>query len=478
MTNVGITAYGIYLPWYRLSRKVISAALGALSGGSQPGEKTVANHDEDSLTMAVSAARDCLKSIGQDRVTGLLFASTTAPYRERESATIISTALNWGAGVRTADICNSLRAGTTALMSACEMVSAGTDRVLVCAAESRLGKPGSNEEMTLGDGAASFMLGKEGVIAELGGQYVAAHDFPDYRRLPQDKYVRSTEERFIREEGFSKMIPQAVTGLLKKYKLEARDFAKVAFPCTNAREHAAIAKRLGFAPEQVQPLLLASVGETGAASPLILLVAMLEQARPGDNILLVGYGSGAEALYFKVTEGITKVKDRSRLKKAVETKQNLISYEKYLIFRGILPMAKLDEDVPRTQLPLAWRERGTILALVGSRCRRCGTPQYPPQRVCVNPSCGAIDEMESFGFADQKAALFSFTEDHASPFINPPLIYGMVDFEVGGRFPFDLTDCEMGTVKTGMPLEMVLRRKYVDELRSVVGYFWKARPAR
>ena len=274
------------------------------------------------------------------------------------------------------------------------------------------------------------------------------------------------------------MIPQAIPGVLKKYKLEAKDFAKVAFPCTNAREHAAIGKRLGFTQEQVQTHLLASVGETGTASPMILLVAMLEEAKPGDNILLVGYGSGAEALYFKVTEEITRVKDRSRLKKAIETKQSLNSYEKYLIFRGIIPMAGFDDDVPRTQLPMAGRERRAILALQGSKCKRCGTPQYPPQRVCVNPSCGAIDEMEGFGFADKKAVLFSFTEDHASRCINPPLIYGMVEFEVGGRFPFDLTDCEMGTVKTGMPLEMVLRRKYVDEMRSVVGYFWKARPAR
>ena len=146
MTNVGITAYGIHVPWYRLNRKVISTALGALSGGSQPGEKAVANHDEDSLTMAVAASIDCLKNGGKSAVNGLLFASTTAPYRERESATIIATALDLGPEVRTADIAGSLRGGITALITACEMVSAGTDNVLVCAADRRLGKPGSPYE--------------------------------------------------------------------------------------------------------------------------------------------------------------------------------------------------------------------------------------------------------------------------------------------------------------------------------------------
>lgn len=479
MGKVGITSYGVYIPWYRMSRKVITGALGALSGGSQPGEKAVANHDEDSLTMAVAAGMQCMSDVNKEGIEATLFASSTAPYRERESASIIATALDLSSQIRTADLCDSLRTGSTALIWACDAVSAGSLRnVLVCASDNRLGKPGSAEEVALGDAAASAVIGSENVIAAFEGSYSLAYDFPDYRRLPQDRYVRSIEDRFIREEGFSKIIPEAVSGLLKKFKLEAKDFSRVAFPCTNVREHAAIAKRMGFKEEQVLPPLLPTIGEPGSASPLVSLAAILDEARAGDNILIVGYGSGADALYFKVTDAIEKVKDRGRFRRAVNINQKLTSYEKYLIFRGVIPVAGFDDDVPRTQLPLAWRERKTILALKGSRCKRCGTPQYPPQHICVNPSCGAVDEMESYGFADKKAFLFSFTEDHASKCINPPLIYGMIEFEVGNRFPFDITDCEMGTLKTGMPMEMTLRRKYIDELRSVVGYFWKARPVR
>ncbi len=351
--------------------------------------------------------------------------------------------------------------------------------MLLCASDCRLGRPGGSLEMVFGDGAAALLLGKSGVIASLGGSYSSSYDFPDYRRAEYDRFVRATEDRFIRGEGYTKFIPEAIAGLFRKYELEAKDFAKVAYPCLNLREHAAIGKRLGFQPNQIQEPLLAVIGEAGTASPLILLTGMLDEAKPGDNILLASYGNGAEALFFKVTEEIEGVRDRGRLKKCLDSKKELASYEKYLVFRGLLPVeVGAGADVAQTQLPLTWRERKTILALHGSKCKLCGTPQYPPQGVCVNPACGAINEMEDYRFSDKRGTLFSYTEDHAAASLNPPLIYGTIDFEGGGRFMFDVTDCEPGSLKIGMPLEMGLRRKYFDELRGIHGYFWKAMPAR
>jgi len=480
MTGIGISAYGVYIPRYRLSRKTISEAMGWLSPGALPGEKATANHDEDSLTMAVAAGIDCLKGADRAGVDGLYFASTTFPYRERESAAIVATALDLSPSIRTADFADSLKAGTGAIVSACDSVKAeGAKSILVCGSDSRLGKPGSSQEMAFGDGAAALLLGSNGVIASLEGWYSTSYDFSDYRRSEDDKFVRAAEDRFIREEGYARFIPEAILGLLRKYKLEAKDFAKVAYPCLNLRQHAAIGRRLGFQPEQVQEPLFTAIGESGAASPLVLLVAMLEEAKPGDNILLVGYGNGAEALFFKVTEEIEKVRDRERLKKSLALKRELTSYEKYLAFRGIIPLeVGVGGEVAPTQLPLTWRERKVILALYGSKCKRCGTPQYPPQRICVNPECGAVDEMEDYSFSDKRGVLFSYTADHVASSIDPPLLYGMIDFDGGGRFVFELTDCERDSLKVGMPVEMSLRRKYLDELRGIHGYFWKATPVR
>lgn len=480
MVDIGITSYGVYIPRYRLSRQTISAAMGWLSPGALPGEKAVANYDEDSLTMAVAAGIDCLKGVDRAGVNGLYFASTTFPYRERESAAIMATALDLSPNIRTADFANSLKAGTGAIVSAYDSAKAGgAGSILVCGADSRLAKPGSAQEMVFGDGAAAFLLGSSGVIASLEGCYSTSYDFPDYRRAEGDKFVRSAEDRFIREEGYARFIPEAISGLLKKYKLEAKDFAKLAYPCLNLRDHAAIGKRLGFQPAQIQEPLFAAIGEAGAASPLILLVAMLEEAKPGDNILLASYGNGAEAVFFKVTGEIKKVKDRERLKKSLAYKRELTRYEKYLAFRGIIPVETgSGGEVATTQLPLTWRERKTVLALYGSKCKRCGTPQYPPQKICVNPDCGAVDEMKDYRFSDKRGVVFSHTADHVASSIDPPLLYGMIDFDGGGRFVFEFTDCDKDSVKIGMPVEMSLRRKYLDESRGIHGYFWKAIPIR
>ena len=473
----GIVSYGAYIPKYRLSRDLIAKAWGSPSMG---GEKAVTNYDEDSLTMAVAAGIDCLGGTDRAMVDGMYFATTTSPYRERESATIIATALDLRSNMRTADFADSLKAGTGALLSARDSIKAGgAQSMLVCASDCRLGKPGSSQEMVFGDGAAAVLLGGNVVIASLEGSYSVSYDFPDYRRSEGDKFVRATEDRFIREEGYTKFIPEAISGLLKKCKRETKDFAKVAYPCLYLREHAAIGRKLGFEPGQIQQPLLAAVGELGAASPLVLLVAMLEEVKPGDNILLASYGNGAEALLFKVTEEIEKVRDRRGVSKYLASRRELTSYERYLAFRGILPVeVGAGEDVAPTELPLTWRERKSILALYGSKCKRCGTPQYPPQRICVNPNCGATDEMEDYRFSDKKGTLFSYTVDHVAASLNPPLVYGMIDFEGGGRYLFDFTDCEPGSVKAGMPIEMSFRKKYLDKLRGIHGYFWKAMPVR
>ena len=53
-----------------------------------------------------------------------------------------------------------------------------------------------------------------------------------------------------------------------------------------------------------------------------------------------------------------------------------------------------------------------------------------------------------------------------------------LDSSGGGRYTFDLTDCDLNSLEVGMPVEMSFRRKYRDTLRGVHGYFWKATPPR
>src|SRR3989441_12495961 len=80
----GILASAAYIPRYRLPRELIAKEWGATSAG---GEKAVANHDEDSLTMAGNAA---LAVAGPERPDAGFFATTTPPYVEKQGAATIA----------------------------------------------------------------------------------------------------------------------------------------------------------------------------------------------------------------------------------------------------------------------------------------------------------------------------------------------------------------------------------------------------
>ena len=112
---VGIASYGAYIPKYRLGREVIAKAWGPRF---LPGERAVANYDEDSITMATEAALNCLQGIDSKSVEGLIFASTTSPYLEKQASTLLATAADLPVEIFTADHLSSIRAGTAALKSA------------------------------------------------------------------------------------------------------------------------------------------------------------------------------------------------------------------------------------------------------------------------------------------------------------------------------------------------------------------------
>ncbi|UCF72666.1 MAG: OB-fold domain-containing protein [Deltaproteobacteria bacterium] len=479
----GIVSYGGYLPLKRINRDIIFKGMGWLHQATyMKGEKCVANFDEDSITMAVAAAMNCLEGHDRDYLDGLYLATTTSPFKERRCADIIGTTLDLKSQIRTADFTDSTSAGTSALIAAIDCIGAGSaNSILLCASDVRVGKPGSSQELSFSDGAASLLLGKEGVIASCEGSYSVSYDFPDHWRTEGDKTDRSWEDRFGREEGYRKFIPEAISGLLSKCNLYPKDIAKVIFPGMYPRDHASLCKRMGFESDQIQDHLMGVMGNTGTAYPLMILISALEASKPGDKVIVAGFGNGSDAVLFQVTEEIEKVKGQKKgIKRYLESKRQLTSYEKYLAFRNLIsPEGGIrGEAIAYTALSLIWRDRREILGLCGTRCKKCGTPQYPAQRVCVNPDCGAIDEMQPYRFSDKKGEVFSFTADLLAFTPDPPGIYAVIDFDGGGRYWFDVTDCDLESMEIGMPVEMSFRRRYVDEKGGIVGYFWKTVPLR
>ena len=478
----GVVSYGAYVPLHRISRQELYNAWG---GFAMPGEKAVANFDEDSITMAMEAATDCLAGTDSGTVDALYCASTTFPYKERLGSAIVSAALDLSQAVRTVDFAGSLRVGTTALGCALDAIHAGSARrVLVTAADIRLGAPAGDMEQALGDGAAALLLGEDDVIARITASHSLSDEFSGVWRADGDTFVRSWEDRMVLDEGYSRALPAAMAGLMEKCGLGAKDFDRVVYDApTDIRRHMRVATQLGFEPAKVQDPLFMSVGNTGCALASMMLVAALEQAKPGERILFASYGNGADAFVLEVTDAIERLGERRGIERHVESKRMVKNYQSYLRWRGLLQLeaARRPEQAP-TSLSELWRHRRQILALYGARCTSCGTPQYDtpaglghrPARICV--VCQAKDQFEPYRFADKRASIFTFTEDNLAASADPPTTVAVIDFDGGGRAMFDMTDRDPAEVQVGMPVEMTFRRLYSD--RGVHNYYWKTRPIR
>jgi len=443
------------------------------------GERSFCNWDEDSVTMAVAAARDCLKGVEKSSVDALYLCSTTLPFSDRLNAGIVKTALNLKDNVLAQDCTSSLRAGTTGLVTAMASVASGAvRRALVTASDKREAKAAYFYEMWFGDGAAALLVGDTDVIAEFKGSYSVTHDFVDHYRGAERQYDYMWEERWVRDEGYSKIVPEAVRGLFNKLSISMEDVDKFVFPCFFKAEHKKIGKMLGAGPEKLVDNLHEVSGETGAAHPLVMLVQTLEQAKPGDRILLAGFGQGCDAMYFQVTDNIGKLPQRAGIAGCLANKKTADNYPKFLKFRNLIEteMGIRAEFPSQTAMTVLWRKRKMLLGMVGGRCTKCGTPQFPSMDVCVNPECGAVKTQEDYEFADVPAVVKSFTGDLLAVSVDPPAIYGMVQFEGGGRFMADFTDCELADVRVGQPVALSFRKRFTDKERGFTGYFWKAVP--
>jgi 3-hydroxy-3-methylglutaryl CoA synthase len=485
---VGITSYGAYIPLHRLSRSELFRAWSGIGmlGMSVPGEKAVASYDEDSVTMAVEAAIDCLHGIDSKTIDGLFFASTTHPYSEKQSSAIVSAAVDLRREVRIADFAGSLRAGTIAMTSAIDALKADSVRnIVVTATDARLGAPSGLMEQGFGDGAAALLLGKDNIIANIVGSYTIYDEFSGVWRAQTDTFVRSWEDRMVLDTGYSAILPEAISGVMNKCGLKAKDFAKAVYDSPlDVRAHNRLAKSLGFNPAQVQDTMFMNVGNTGTAQALMMLVAALEEAKNGDKILLASYGNGADAFVLEVTKEIERVRERRGIKAHLASKRMLTNYETYLRWRGLIPLepAQRPELTP-TSISALRRDRKAILPLYGVRCKKCGTPEYrppawaggrAPARICV--ICQAKDQFEDYKFADKKGKLFNFTHDYIATTPDPPATNVIIDFDGGGRGMFDFTDRDPDKVAVGMPVEMTFRKLFFD--RGIHNYYWKARPVR
>ncbi len=466
---VGITSYGAYVPRTRIPLSVLGG--GRLKEGGP--EKAVAWNDEDSVTMSVSAAMNCLRQVDRSTVDGLMFASTTYAFREKQAAALIAKALDLPRGIRSADFSGSLRAGTAALRSAIDAVEAGSaHNVLVVVGDCRMGAPGSGLERNGGDGAVAFLIGGTDAIATLEDSFGVSDEIVDLWRGDGDRFVHSWEDRFVIQEGYTPNLIEAARGVLERLGASLSDYAQVCLYAPDARSHAAVARELGVSADSLQDPLFGRLGNTGAAFAPMQLALALETARPGGRILVANYGDGAEALSWRVADAIEKLSERRGVSWHLARRRAVPTYDRYLKARSLDSREWQAGGDPGLSATVHFREREEDISFCGQRCRRCEAVQFPNQRVCE--TCFAKDDFERVRLSDRIGHVVTFTFDFFFPTPEPPTVVTVTEID-GARVHLQLVDVTPEDTRIGLPVEFSFRR--IHEAGGRPNYYWKGTPA-
>jgi len=464
----GIISYGAYVPPTRLAFATVGGRK-AKEGGP---EKAVAWNDEDAVTMAVTAAVNCLRGFDRSQLDGVLFACTTYPFGEKQGAALLARCLDLPREVRTADFSGSLRAGSSALRAAVDSVKAGSaKRVLVVASDCRMGAPGSGLELNFGAGAVALLVGDQDVIASVDDSFAISDEIVDVWRGAGDSFVHTWEDRFVVQEGYTPQISAGVQGLLEKTGSQASDYAKVVLYAPDARSHGGAVRKLRLAPEQVQDPLFGRLGNTGCSFALVQLAHALETAKPGDRLLLASYGDGAEVVSLSTTEHVGKLDARRGVSWHLERRRGVASYDHYLKARNLNTTEYEAKNDPGLSATIHFRERDEDVSFAGQKCRSCGAVQFPNQRVCE--TCFTKDEFDRHRLSDKIGKVLTYTFDFFFPTPNPPTVVTICDVD-GARVHLQLVNIAPDDVKLDMPVEFEFRRIHLSGGRP--NYYWKATP--
>lgn len=477
----GIVAYGAYVPRRRMQRARVAEAhqwfAPALKAHAR-GERSMANWDEDAITMAVEAARDALPEDARHTLGALLLASTSAPFADRQNAGIVKEALNLSDAVLTADLGGSQKAGTAALIQALHSAAAGAGDVLCVASEKPRARPASEAELLNGDAAAALRVGTDATIARFIGSHSTSVDFVDHYRGSDAAYDYGWESRWSRDEGYVALARDALRAALSRHDLRGDEIHRLLVPIPVTGVAETLARAAGIRPEAVAAGLGARLGSAGCAQPLLMLAQALQSAGPGERIALLGFGQGCDVLLFETTAQIASHRHAVGVDGWLARGVAETNYMKFLAFSGELAMergmrAEFDQKQPMTAL---YRNRRAVLGLVGGRDRATGEVQFPKSRIAVGGSAAALDTLDDYPLAERPARVLTYTADHLAYTPDPPGCYGMIEFEGGGRMLAEFTDIDPAALETGLPMRMSFRIKAVDERRDFIKYFWKATP--
>jgi 3-hydroxy-3-methylglutaryl CoA synthase len=464
--NRFVAGVGAYVPLLRMDRAVAAKALRFSGlGGRGSGHRAVAGWDEDPLTLAVEAARGIPAAPGS-----IVFASTSAPFIERSHATLLADALALSAATRTNDVSGSRRCAVSALLDAL----LGSHETLVAAGEKRSIQAGSPQHLSFGDGGAAALVADHGA-ARLIGHASLSHDLIDIYASHEHPEPYAYEERFIRETSVALVIAPVITAACDMAGIAPASIAFAAVHEPVAECWRDIAKATGVAATNLASDLTQTAGDLGAAHALFAFALACAKAKPGDRILLAGFGSGCDALLFEMTNTMPGAEGAAAM---LRSGLILEDYVRFLSLTGTLDLnwGVRSEFEQKAQATVLERYGRNMIGFIGGR-DASGNIQFPKSRIPVRPDATGPEPMKDVRLADEPARIVSVTADRLNFSPDPPFWFGLVQFENGARVMMEFTDADRTGFAVGDPAQMRLRIKSRDKKRGFRTYFWKAAPA-
>jgi hydroxymethylglutaryl-CoA synthase len=338
--QVGIIGYGAYVPRYRLPATEISRIWKGGLALEPVVEKSVPGIDEDVVTMSVEAARNALAraEIDPKEIRAVWVGSESHPYAVKPTSTIVAEALGITPYTQAADWEFACKAGSEAFVAAMALVGSEMGNyALAIGMDTAQGKPGDALEYTAAAGGGAFLIGPgDESLALIEGTVSFVTDTPDFWRREGQKYPEHGG-RFTGQPAYFKHIIHAVNTVLDDLEKTPQDYQSVIFHQPNTKFPQRAAKELGFSSAQLERGLLSPrIGNTYAGSSLIGLTAVLDHAKPGDQILLVSFGSGAgsDAISLQVTDEIETRKNKALTTEEYINRRTVIDYAEYARMRG------------------------------------------------------------------------------------------------------------------------------------------------
>jgi len=310
-------------------------------------EKSVAAVDEDSVTMGIEAARYALLRAGIDasEIGAVYLGTESKPYAVKPGASIIAEALGVNAKHQVADLEFACRAGAEGIRIGISLVESGFAKyVLAVGSDTAQSSPGDVLEFTASSGAAAYIVGPSKEAAAIfEGAVTYSTDTPDFWRREGAPYPRHGEG-FTGEPAYFNHIVNAARLLMEELGLKPSDFDYAVFHQPNGTFPLKVASMIGIPREKVLAgLVTPKIGNTYNASMLIGLAKILEEAKPGQRILAVSFGSGAGSDAFSIVVTDRALELRERAPKVVDmiNKKIYISYAEYAKMRRLIKAYRL-----------------------------------------------------------------------------------------------------------------------------------------